>query len=110
MSTRMGEQTPWISSTFFGDFVFRPEGAEADQEDEQAGEGEEEETEAPTLTGVYRANGTNPSGSKYTGIVALKEDGDDFKADLVDRQGRVQRQRPLRRQDAGDQLGRQELR
>jgi hypothetical protein len=73
-----GQQTPWISSTFFGDFVFRPEG-EADQEDEQAGEREAEETEAPTLTGVYRANGTNPSGSKYTGIVALKEDGDDFK-------------------------------
>ncbi len=38
-----------------------------------------EQAEAPTLTGVYRANGTNPSGSKYTGIVALEEDGDDFK-------------------------------
>jgi hypothetical protein len=74
-----GEQTPWISSTFFGDFVFRPEGAEASEEDDQAGEGEAEEAEAPTLTGVYRAEGTNPSGSKYTGIVALKEDGDDFK-------------------------------
>jgi hypothetical protein len=75
-----GEQTPWISSTFFGDFVFRPEGAQAAAEDDQAGEGEEADAEAPTLTGVYRANGTNPSGSEYTGIVALKEDGDDFKA------------------------------
>jgi hypothetical protein len=28
---------------------------------------------------VYRASGTNPSGSDYTGIVALEEDGDDFK-------------------------------
>jgi hypothetical protein len=74
-----GQQTPWISSTFFGDFVFRPEGAEATEEDDQAGEGEAEEAEAPTLTGVYRAEGTNPSGSKYTGIVALKEDGEDFK-------------------------------
>ncbi|MGA9603189.1 MAG: caspase family protein [Methyloceanibacter sp.] len=74
-----GQQTPWISSTFFGDFVFHPEGAEADQEDDQAGEGEDDEAEAPTLTGVYRANGTNPSGSNYTGIVALKEDGEDFK-------------------------------
>ncbi len=74
-----GEQTPWISSTFFGDFVFRPEGAEAVEEDDQAGEGEAEEAEAPTLTGVYRAEGTNPGGSKYTGIVALKEDGGDFK-------------------------------
>jgi hypothetical protein len=80
-----GQQTPWISSTFFGDFVFRPDGAEAEAEDEQAGEGEaaedaeDEPAEAPTLTGVYRANGTNPSGSEYTGIVALEEDGDDFK-------------------------------
>ena len=79
-----GQQTPWISSTFFGDFVFRPEGAEAEAEDDTAGEGEgedaeEEPAEAPTLTGVYRASGTNPSGSEYTGIVALEEDGDDFK-------------------------------
>jgi hypothetical protein len=80
-----GEQTPWISSTFFGDFVFRPDGAEPEAEDEQAGEGEQAENaedepaEAPTLTGVYRANGTNPSGSEYTGIVALEEDGADFK-------------------------------
>ena len=74
-----GEQTPWISSTFFGDFVFHPEGAEAEEEDDQAGEGEVEQAEAPTLAGVYRASGTNPSGSDYTGIVALEEDGDDFK-------------------------------
>ena len=74
-----GKQTPWISSTFFGDFVFRPEGAEADQEDEQAGEAEDEQAEAPTLTGIYRASGTNPGGSKYTGMVALEEDNDDFK-------------------------------
>lgn len=75
-----GEQTPWISSTFFGDFVFHPDGAEAEEEDDQASEGEDdEEAEAPTLTGVYRTNGTNPSGSKYTGIVAIEEDGDDFK-------------------------------
>ena len=74
-----GEQTPWISSTFFGDFVFHPEDAAAEEEDDQAGEGEAEQAEAPTLAGVYRASGTNPSGSDYTGIVALEEDGDDFK-------------------------------
>lgn len=79
-----GEQTPWISSTFFGDFVFRPEGAEAEEEDEQAGEGAgegegEEQAKAPTLTGVYRATGTNPSGNKYTGMVALAQDEDDFR-------------------------------
>ncbi len=74
-----GKQIPWISSTFFGDFVFRPEGAEAEEEDDQAGEAEKEQTEAPTLTGIYRASGTNPNGSKYTGMVALAEDNDDFK-------------------------------
>jgi hypothetical protein len=73
-----GEQTPWISSTFFGDFVFRPESSEAEEEDEQAGEAEEQAT-VPTLTGVYHANGTNPSGSKNTGMVALAEDDEDFK-------------------------------
>ena len=73
-----GEQTPWISSTFFGDFVFRPEGAEAEEEDQQAGKAEEQAT-VPTLTGVYRASGTNPSGSQYTGMVALEEDNEDFK-------------------------------
>ena len=29
-----GEQTPWISSTFFGDFVFHPEVAEAEEEND----------------------------------------------------------------------------
>jgi len=51
-----GQQTPWISSTFFG----------------------EVQTEMPPLTGVYRASGTNPSGSEYTGMVAVAQDGDDF--------------------------------
>jgi hypothetical protein len=54
--------------------VFHPEGAEAEEEDDQAGEGEAEQAEAPTLAGVYRASGTNPSGSDYTGIVALDND------------------------------------
>jgi Caspase domain len=73
-----GEQVPWISSTFFGDFVFRPEGAERKKEEEQAGQPEQQAT-APTLTGVYRATGTNPNGSKYTGMVALAQDNDNFK-------------------------------
>jgi uncharacterized caspase-like protein len=68
-----GEQTPWISSTFFGDFVFRPEG------DEPQTETTEPQATAPTLTGVYRASGTNPSGSKYTGMVALVQEDDDFR-------------------------------
>jgi uncharacterized caspase-like protein len=68
-----GEQVPWISSTFFGDFVFRPEGAEPQTETP------EPQAKAPTLTGVYRAAGTNPSGSKYTGMVAVAQDEDDFR-------------------------------
>jgi uncharacterized caspase-like protein len=74
-----GQQTPWISSTFFGDFVFRPEGADAEAEDAEAEEVEDEPVEPTTLAGVYRAEGTNPSGSQYTGIVALEEGDDDFK-------------------------------
>jgi hypothetical protein len=78
-----GQQVPCISSTFFGDFVFRPEGAEAAQEEqeEQAEHAEEpaEAETAPNLTGVYRVSGTNPSGSKYTGMLALNQDEDDFR-------------------------------
>jgi len=67
-----GEQTPWISSTFFGDFVFRPEGAEAQAEEVEA------QTEMPPLAGVYRASGTNPSGSEYTGMVTVEQDNVGF--------------------------------
>jgi uncharacterized caspase-like protein len=76
-----GEQVPWISSTFFGDFIFRPEGAEASEQEEQEQQAEEpaEAATAPNLTGVYRASGTNPNGSKYTGMVALNQEKDDFK-------------------------------
>ncbi|HET7447527.1 MAG TPA: caspase family protein [Methyloceanibacter sp.] len=79
-----GQQVPWISSTFFGDFVFRPEGAEGQQEEQE--EQAEQQTEesgaqatAPNLTGVYRVSGTNPNGSKYTGMLALNQDEDDFR-------------------------------
>lgn len=74
-----GQQTPWISSTFFGDFVFHPEDTAAEEEDDQTGAGDADEVKAPILTGVYRANGTNPSGKKYTGIVALEESGEEFR-------------------------------
>lgn len=73
-----GEQVPWISSTFFGDFVFRPEGAAGKEQEEQAEQPEQQAT-APTLTGVYRVTGTNPNGSKYTGMLALAQDEDDFR-------------------------------
>jgi hypothetical protein len=76
-----GEQVPWISSTFFGDFIFRPEGSEAQEQEgqeEQAEEPAAQET-APNLTGVYRVSGINPNGSKYTGMLALNQEKDDFK-------------------------------
>ncbi len=77
-----GEQTPWISSTFFGDFVFRPNG-----EPPSPGEGkppaqtpktEEAEPKTVDLAGIYRVEGTNPSGSKYRGMVALTQNKDQF--------------------------------
>jgi hypothetical protein len=84
-----GEQTPWISSTFFGDFVFRPEGEAAEAEDVAAGEGEAEEAESAEsldLAGVYRVNGSNPGdGSTYRGMAAVTEndDADDEEFDFT---------------------------
>ena len=79
-----GEQTPWISSTFFGDFVFRPSGeppsaaAEEDAAQETAEPEEEADPETIDLGGIYRVEGTNPSGSKYRGMVALAQNDDQF--------------------------------
>jgi len=96
-----GEQTPWISSTYFGEFVFRPTDAGSA---EAPSPGPAEEPEAPVdvhgklqgallslsrpsaaaqegtpdLAGIYRVNGTNPNGSKYRGMVALTQDKDQF--------------------------------
>jgi hypothetical protein len=80
-----GEQTPWISSSFFGDFVFRPGGsagpgvttaspktAARDPAPRQA----DTATRLPALTGVYRSEGTNPDGSRYRGTTAITMDGD----------------------------------
>jgi hypothetical protein len=77
-----GEQTPWISSTFFGDFVFRPAGEPPSAGEERApaetAEPEEAEPKTIDLGGVYRVEGTNPSGSKYRGMVALAQSKDQF--------------------------------
>jgi Caspase domain len=98
-----GEQTPWISSTFFGDFVFRPSRAPpapspAPSQSTAAPEAETALLQpvpapsvapapppapAPTpktidLAGVYRVEGTNPNGSKYRGMVALAQNNDQF--------------------------------
>lgn len=75
-----GEQTPWIASTFFGDFVFRPSGEPpaAAGNEEPAQQVEEAKPKSIDLAGVYRVEGTNPSGSKYRGMVALAQDNDQF--------------------------------
>jgi hypothetical protein len=77
-----GEQTPWISSTFFGDFVFRPSGEPPSSGQQQApAETAEPKAAAPKtidLAGVYRVEGTNPNGSKYRGMVALAQTKDQF--------------------------------
>jgi hypothetical protein len=75
-----GQQTPWISSSFFGEFVFRPG---------QSATGAAMPLPLPTLSapqttaagqaaalgGVYRVSGTNPNGTRYKGTVALLANG-----------------------------------
>lgn len=77
-----GKQTPWLSSTFFGDFVFR-EGEARNKP--QGGEVAQVRPASPSalparprLAGVYQAAGTNPNGTKYRGILALTEHGDRY--------------------------------
>jgi hypothetical protein len=80
-----GRQTPWISSSFFGDFVFRPDGAPAAVAEGPAAETPSRQdlaalepsrevpasSEAPNPAGLYRASGVNPDGSRYRGMVAI---------------------------------------
>jgi len=63
-----GQQTPWISSSFFGDFIFHPTHAVT----------REFPARLPSLTGVYRVRGTNPNGSQYRGMLTLTPFGSDF--------------------------------
>ncbi|MFL9826021.1 caspase domain-containing protein [Rhodoplanes sp. SY1] len=90
-----GKQTPWLSSSFFGDFVFReaalaPGGAvpppspppavgPAPAPPPVAAPREPRPTQAtiaPQLAGIYRADGRNPDGSRYKGMVALQPTAD----------------------------------
>ena len=90
-----GRQTPWISSSFFGDFIFRTSqhaaSPDADKAPAQPSAGEAgaersalhipraAKTEMPaTLTGVYRVEGKNPGGGVYRGMVAVTQTGDQF--------------------------------
>jgi hypothetical protein len=86
-----GQQTPWISSSFFGDFFFRPTGraipspqAPGDPQlalhIPQAGRGGESAppNALPNLAGLYQVTGFNPNGSAYRGMVAVTQKGGEF--------------------------------
>jgi len=84
-----GKQQPWISSSFFGDFVFRPAGRAAltpAPETSLAQAGLLSPQRAPggaatprlALGGLYRVLGTNPNGSKYAGMATLTPAGDQY--------------------------------
>ncbi|WP_428643864.1 LIC10280 family protein [Roseibium sp.] len=82
-----GQQTPWISSSFFGDFVFvAGNGAAAGAKPAQIAatssigkvlaQSIARTGPARRISGVYRVTGTNPNGSTYSGMVAITpEDG-----------------------------------
>lgn len=83
-----GRQTPWISSSFFGNFVFRPTGPAAPPSAAPTAfpvppQGVTREGGRPqpaiSLAGIYRVSGTNPNGSRYRGMVALAQRGDQFR-------------------------------
>jgi hypothetical protein len=84
-----GKQQPWISSSFFGDFVFRPSGRAAltpalETPVAQAGllspQRAPNAKPAPRLAlgGLYRVLGTNPNGSQYAGMATLTPAGDQY--------------------------------
>ena len=83
-----GQQTPWISSTFFGEFVFHappsavPTGTSSAQLAALGNGGAIDDAARalwagprPRLGGVYRVDGMNPDGTHYSGIAAVA-DGD----------------------------------
>jgi hypothetical protein len=90
-----GQQTPWISSSFFGDFIFHATKRLAEVETgtteaERPGAAAGHQRNAlhiphilqtdmpPSLTGIYRVDGRNPGGSRYIGMVAVIQTGDQF--------------------------------
>jgi hypothetical protein len=81
-----GQQTPWISSSFFGDFTFRPgvvakprpaESQIAPRMDAPQPQAAAVAATGPEsmLAGIYRTSGTNPNGSRYSGIAAITSAG-----------------------------------
>jgi hypothetical protein len=90
-----GQQTPWISSSFFGDFIFRATQQTAVLDVERAQPAPSTEGSGPqrnalhiprpaktsmpaTLTGIYRVEGNNPGGGRYRGMASVTQTGDQF--------------------------------
>ena len=107
-----GEQTPWIASTFFGDFVFRPSGEppsageeKAPGRDGRAGRSDPEDHRPRRGLSRRGHQSQRQQISRHGGARAKRRS---VQLHLVDRQGRVPRHWALRRQDAGGELGRQD--
>ena len=74
-----GQQTPWISSSFFGDFVFRPPASAVAANLQTAPRPLPAAIATPALGGIYRVQGKNPNGTTYRGMVALIRIGEQFR-------------------------------
>jgi len=74
-----GKQTPWISSSFFGDFYFTGQHGSGVPVQNASGSAPSAAAKPPTLTGIYRVEGRNPNGSRYSGMLAVNQDGDRFR-------------------------------
>ncbi|MGB4074703.1 caspase family protein [Pseudomonas sp.] len=80
-----GQQTPWLSSSFFGGFVFRGEGGVEGKATASGGAAVDgasaavatahEQASPRTLAGLYKVSGTNPDGTRYPGMLALAQRG-----------------------------------
>ena len=93
-----GKQQPWISSSFFGEFIFRPGARPATPAapaapdaspppQQQAGlhsiprfaPGALAPGGSSALGGIYFVDGTNPNGSRYRGMAALTPAGNQYR-------------------------------
>jgi hypothetical protein len=91
-----GQQQPWISSSFFGEFVFKPSGdrpaltaapagpaivaplqQSAITSQPRAASGVTQQT--LDLGGLYLVDGTNPNSSHYRGMVAMTQAGNQYR-------------------------------
>ena len=113
-----GSQTPWLSSSFFGDFVFRQDGAGASGAGAPSAGGAipKEPREAPlrqpaTATAATTAVGPLSLRGQQSGRQPLSRHGGGRggrrppSLHLVDRHPGLHRRRTVRRADAGGELG-----